>query len=140
MKIKILVSIILLSSVIGLIACDYGTPIVEDVMWKLESYGEIGNLQSIIQDAKITAEFFSPKSQIVGSGGCNNYFVDYEFNKNELTITPPIGSTMMVCPEPIMDQEQEYFELLETAETYQIQNGKLTISCSDNKILIFGRR
>jgi len=36
-----------------------------------------------------------------------------------------------------MDQEQEYFKLVETTETFQIQNGKLTISCSGNKILVF---
>lgn len=44
---------------------------------------------------------------------------------------------MMACPEPIMDQEQEYFELLEITETFQIQNGKLNIFCSGNKMLVF---
>ena len=67
----------------------------------------------------------------------NSYFGGYEINKTELTIKSPIGSTMMACPEPIMDQEQEYFKLLETTETFLIQNGKLTISCSGNKILVF---
>ncbi len=136
MKVKILAITLLLSSIIGLAACGSGASI-EDAMWKLESYGEKGNLQTVIQDTEITIEFKSEESKIAGSAGCNSYFGGYEINKNELTIIPPIGSTMMACPEPIMDQEQEYFKLLETTETFQIQNDKLTISCSDNKILVF---
>jgi heat shock protein HslJ len=135
MKVKILV-MLLLSSIIGLAACGAGASI-EDTIWKLESYGEKGNLQTVIQDTEITIEFKSAEGEIAGSGGCNSYFGGYEINKNKLTIIPPIGSTMMACPEPIMDQEQEYFKLLETTETFQIQNGKLTISCSGNKILVF---
>ena len=136
MKVKILAITLLLSSIIGLAACGSGASI-EDAMWKLESYGEKGNLQTVIQDTEITIEFKSEESKIAGSGGCNSYFGGYEINKNELTIIPPIGSTMTACPEPIMDQEQEYFKLIETTETFQIQNGKLTISCSGNKILVF---
>lgn len=136
MKVKIPAIILLLSSIIVLAACGSGVSI-EDTIWELESYGEKGNLQPVIQDTEITIEFKSEESKIAGSGGCNSYFGGYEINKNELTIIPPIGSTMMACPEPIMDQEQEYFKLLETAETFQIQNGKLNISCSGNKILVF---
>ncbi len=136
MKVKILAIMLLLSSIIGLAACGSGDSIA-DTMWKLESYGERGNLQTVIQDTEITIEFKSEENKIAGSGGCNSYFGGYEINKNELTIIPPIGSTMMACPEPIMDQEQEYFKLLETTETFQIQNGKLTISCSGNKMLVF---
>ena len=76
----------------------------------------------------------------MGSGGCNNYFVGYEISKNEITINSPMGATAMACPEPIMDQEQEYFSLFETAESYQIDNGKLTISCPGNKMLVFVKK
>ena len=135
MKVKIL-TVLLLSSMIGLVACGSGASI-EDTAWELESYGEKGNLQTVIQDTEITIEFKSAESKAAGSGGCNSYFVGYEINRNELTIIPPIGSTMMACPEPIMDQEQEYLKILETTETYQIENGELTISCSGNNILVF---
>ena len=136
MKIKILAIIFLLISIIGLAACGSGASI-EDTIWELESYGETGNLQTVIQDTEITIEFKSAESKVAGSGGCNSYFGGYEINKKELTIIPPIGSTMMACPEPIMDQEQEYFKLLETTETYQIEKDKLAISCSGNKMLVF---
>ena len=136
MKVKMLAIILLLSSIFGLAACGSGASI-EDTIWELESYGERGNLQTVIKDTKITIEFKNAEGKIAGSGGCNNYFGGYEINKNELITRAPIGSTMMACPEPIMDQEQEYFKLLETTETFQIQNGKLNISCSGNKMLVF---
>jgi len=110
---------------------------LEDTTWVLESYGEKGNMQAVLEDTEITIEFKSAESNFSGSGGCNNYFGSYEINKNELTIKPPIGATEMACPEPIMDQEQEYLKLLETTETFQIQNVKLIISCSGNKGLFF---
>ena len=135
-KVKILALMLLLSSAIGLAACSPGISI-EDTAWVLESYGEKENLKGLIADTEITIEFKSAESEFSGSGGCNNYFGGYEINRNELTIKAPIGSTMMACPEPVMDQEQEYFKLLETTETFQIQNGKLIISCSGNKVLVF---
>ncbi|MFC2047868.1 META domain-containing protein [Chloroflexota bacterium] len=135
-KVKILLVVFLLSSAMSLVACGSGTSL-EDTTWKLESYGEKGNLQALIEDTEITAEFKSADRQVAGSGGLNNYFGGYEITKNELTIKPPIGSTMMAGPEPIMGQEQEYLSLLETAENLKIEKGKLTISCSGNKILVF---
>jgi len=110
---------------------------IEDNMWVLESYGEKGNLQAVLEGTEITIEFKSAEGKFGGSGGCNNYFGSYEINKSELTIKPPIGATEMACPEPIMDQEQEYLKLLETTEAFQIQNVKLIISCSGNKGLYF---
>ena len=140
-NIRLLLMTLLVCAAIGLVACGPGTveesPPLEDVTWVLESYGERGNLQTVLEDTEITIEFKSEGGKFAGSGGCNSYFGGYEINNNELNIKPPIGSTMMACPEPIMAQEQEYFKLLETTETFQIQNGKLTISCSGNKILVF---
>ena len=44
---------------------------------------------------------------------------------------------MMACPEPLMEQEQQYLSILEGAETFKIENGNLTIFSSGNRILIF---
>jgi len=113
------------------------TLILEDTTWVLELYGEKGKLQTLLEDTEITVEFKSDEGKCSGSSGCNGYFAGYEVNDSELTIILPIGSTLMSCPDPIMAQEQEYLELLKTLESFQIQNGKLTISCSGNGILVF---
>ena len=135
--VKILLATLLFTSVIGLVACRSEVSI-EDTTWRLELYGEKGNLKApLVEETEITIEFRSTESKFGGSGGCNNYFGGYEINKNELTIIPPIGSTRMACPETIMNQEQEYFKLLETTETFQVDDNKLTITCSGNKELVF---
>ncbi|MCK4783618.1 MAG: META domain-containing protein, partial [Desulfobacteraceae bacterium] len=95
---------------------------VEDITWVLEAYGDRGSLKTLIEDTEITAEFKSASSTVVGSGGCNSYFAGYEIDNDRLTVIPPIGATEMACPPLIMDQEQEYFKLLETAETFLIHN------------------
>ena len=112
-------------------------PSIEDITWELEAYGDKGSLKAMLEDTKITAEFKKAEGRAVGSGGCNSYFVEYEIDNDTVTITPPIGATMMLCSPPIMDQEQEYFELLETTETFLVHNDKLIFSCSDNKELVF---
>ncbi len=113
-------------------------PSIEDISWQLEAYGDKGSLKTLIEDTTITAEFKKSEGRVVGSGGCNSYFVDYEIVDFELTITPPIGATMMLCfPPPIMEQEQEYLDLLKTTETYQIDDDTLIISCSSYKELVF---
>ena len=51
-KVKILVLMLLLSSVIGSAACSHGASI-EDTAWVMESYGEKENLKGLIADTEI---------------------------------------------------------------------------------------
>lgn len=94
-------------------------------------------MTGLVADTEITIEFQSAEGKIGGSGGCNDYSDGYGIDGNKLTIKPPVGSIMMACPEPVMDQEQVYLKLLGTTETYRIKNGKLIISSSGNRALVF---
>jgi len=111
---------------------------LEDTVWVLQSYGEPGNLKDIITDTEITAEFVSSEGTVKGSAGCNSYFGSYELEGSQLSIPGPIGATEMYCAEPegVMEQEQEYLATLQLAESYEINNDKLTIHCG-NQVLIF---
>lgn len=110
---------------------------LEDIQWVLQSYGEQGNLQPLIEGTRITAIFDSAEGQVRGSAGCNSYFGDYQIN-DKLSI-PMLANTEMYCMEPegVMDQEYEYLKTLHSAESYQIQDGKLQINCGEQKILIY---
>ena len=109
---------------------------LEDTKWILESYGEQGDLQPLIEGTRITAIFESAEGQVRGSAGCNSYFGDYQID-DKLSI-PVLANTEMYCldPEGVMDQETEYLKLLGLAESYQIKDGKLRINCGD-QILIY---
>ena len=110
---------------------------LEDTKWRLESYGEQGNLQAVLAGTKVTATFDSTKGQAQGSAGCNTYFADYKVNNNKLSILQ-IANTEMYClePEGVMEQEQQYLKALQAAESFQVQDAKLQIT-SGNQILIY---
>ena len=117
MKAKMLAIILLLSSIIGLVACGSGAS---------------------IEDTEITIEFVSAEGKFQGSAGCNSYFSSYEVEGGQLSISGPIGSTEMYCMEPegIMDQEQEYLATLQLTESYEMDGNELRINCG-NQVLIF---
>jgi len=108
---------------------------IEDIDWILESYGEQGNLQSPIAGTQITATFDSAEGQVRGSAGCNSYFGDYQIN-DKLSI-PVLANTEMYClePEGVMEQEYQYLRTLQSAESYQIQDGKLQINCGEQALI-----
>jgi heat shock protein HslJ len=124
----------------GLAACTGKTETItlEDTTWVLESYGEQGNLQAVLEDTEITAVFDSAEDKVTGSAGCNSYFAGYEIENNELSISA-IGSTEMYC-EGLMEQEQQYLSILGGAENFQVQDSQLRISSSGNQVLIFHAR
>ena len=122
-----------------MVSASCATATLEDIEWVLESYGETGNLESVIGDTEITAEFKSEDSQVGGTAGCNQYFGGYELNGNDLTVPGPLGSTMMACPEEIMDQEMAYLQALQAAESYEISGNELRIDCGE-EVLVFRKK
>ena len=136
MKMKILV-MLLLSSMIGLASCSYGSSI-EDTDWVLQSYGEFGNLKDVLTDTEITAEFVSSEGTVEGSAGCNSYSGSYEVKDSQLSIPGPIAATEMYCMEPegVMEQERQYLEILQAAESYSVEDGELQINCG-GQVLVY---
>ena len=111
----------------------------EDTEWVLESYGTQGDMKAVLADTEVTATFNSADKRVTGSGGCNGYGGSYELSGNKLSIPEPLISTMMSCGEEKDQQEQHFLMALQSAESYRIKDGKLTINCGDNK-LVFKRK
>ena len=112
---------------------------LEDKDWVLESLGEKGNPQAVLEGTRVTARFDSDKNRIQGSAGCNSYFGDYEVDGNEISFSA-IGNTEMYCmdPEGVMDQENEYLTILRDSESFEVTDGKLEITAGD-QILVFSK-
>ena len=110
---------------------------LEDIVWILESYGEQGDLQTVLEGTEITTIFDSAEGQVTGSAGCNSYWADYEASGNKLSFTS-LFWTEIGCLEPagILEQETQYLKALQSAESYEISVGKLQIT-SGNQVLIF---
>jgi heat shock protein HslJ len=98
---------------------------ITDTEWTLVSYGSKNNPQKALPDVKATATFSEGK--ITGIASCNNYFTSYEVDGSSLRITSPIGSTLMMCEENVMQQERAFLGALETSKSYKISGNTLEI-------------
>ena len=92
--------------------------------WSLLSYNNGRQaMVSILNDTEITALF--EDGRLRGHSGCNRYTTTYQTDGGLVSIPPPVG-TRMLCQEPegLMDQETRYLELLPSATTYLIRDGR----------------
>ena len=140
MKLKLIPVCAVVALSLSLFACAEvaeDTVTIEDTTWVLESYGDQGNLQTVLEGTEITATFESAEGQVKGSASCNSYFGSYELNNSNLSIFQ-IGNTEMYCMEPegVMEQETQYLRLLSAAESYEIIEGKLRI-IAGSELVVF---
>jgi heat shock protein HslJ len=91
------------------------------------------NGQPALPAPQVTLNF--TKNKIAGSDGCNQYSSSYIVKGNSIRIDKNIVSTMMACPDPIMQQASAYTTVLTQAATYKVDGGKLTLSDSSGKAL-----
>lgn len=115
-----------------------GSGVLEDTVWDLQSYGKADNLQPLLTNTRITAQFLST-GKIGGTAGCNAYFGNYQKKKNCGLEVSGLGATAMGCAQPIMDQEQQYLQLLQHATHYTVNDNDLRIT-SGQEILVYTRK
>ena len=128
--------------------------------WVLEYYGEQGNLIAPYPDKDITliisafataeqkiGDYEARENVIAGSAGVNWYFGNYEVDGNKFITYTVMGGekhtgslvrTEMMGPAHLMEQEDRYLDILASAQTYEVTNGRLSIS-SGEEVLIFTR-
>lgn len=79
---------------------------------------------------EITAQF-DADGTVNGSAGCNTYSGPYEVDGKKLSFGQPMAMTMMACEPAVMAQEVAYMKVLESVETYEIEDGALTMYDGD---------
>lgn len=91
-----------------------GPPELAGTSWVAEDIdgrGVMDRLQSTIS--------FESSLRIAGNAGCNRYFGNYTLAGPELELGP-LGSTMMACPEAVMDQERRFLRALEKTRVVRL--------------------
>jgi heat shock protein HslJ len=103
--------------------------------WRLVTYGEPGSETPVIEGAEPTLEF-AEGAQAGGSGGCNSFGAQYEVEDAELHFGQ-IESTLIAClEEGVMEQEQQYFQALQTAGEFDVTEEQLTIWYGDGQSVL----
>jgi heat shock protein HslJ len=122
----------LLTSACTAVQANKGEGDLTNSQWKLVSFGESGAETPVVEGPSITLEF-EEEGQVGGSGGCNSYGAKYEMQGNTLTVQE-ITSTLMACKdEQVMEQEQQYFQALQSAASFEITGDALTIWYKDGQ-------
>jgi heat shock protein HslJ len=80
-----------------------------------------------VAGAGISAQF-TTDGHLSGSAGCNQYAGSYTVSGNNITISKPLASTMMMCDPAVMTQETIYLITLGEAKTYAVKGDQLTLS------------
>ena len=105
---------------------------LEGSSWVLLKFSiEDGSIEEPMGDKPITLKFTS--GQASGTTGCNSYFATYETRKEQLKFDG-IGATEKYCP-GLMEQEKQYFGLLEEAQAFILRPGQLEITSPAGKLL-----
>ena len=83
---------------------------------------------------------FDVGNQVNGDSSCNRYFGTYALTGEGLTISQ-IGSTMMMCEQPLMDQEALFQNILRDVTGFQIgADGGLTLNAKDGRSNVARRK
>lgn len=121
---------------LGLTACagilpGTGDPL-DGTSWVLTAYGT----SSLIPGTEITLE--CEGGEVSGSASCNIYGGTYRVSGDSISMTD-LYNTEMACMEPegVMEQEQEFLELLRDARSFQIVDEHLQIFTAAKEALTF---
>jgi heat shock protein HslJ len=80
---------------------------------------------AVADDAQIIVQFRSD-GRLAGHAACNRFTGSYALAGNSIEIAPA-AATRMVCPEPVMQQERLFLEVLERARGFARNRTELTL-------------
>ncbi|HPE79753.1 MAG TPA: META domain-containing protein [Gammaproteobacteria bacterium] len=70
---------------------------------------------------------FASKGRLLGFGGCNRLFADYQTGAGNTIFIGPVAATRMACEEGVLAYEAEFAAALEHSRTYLRQQTRLTL-------------
>ena len=94
---------------------------------------------AVLADAVPTIAFDAAGS-VYGKGSCNRYRGGYKLTGESFTMGP-FASTMMACPEPMMDQEQRFLAAMAKIAAFAVTpEGGLELKAVDGTVLVTASR
>ena len=78
---------------------------------------------------------FGGKGQVTGQADCNRIRGQYQADAGGTLTIRPLATTLMACPPPA--EGAAYLSLIEQASEWSVENGKLTLSTGNGRVLIF---
>ena len=109
---------------------------LEGTSWQLQFYFNGSANVAPLEGSVVSASFLAD-GQLAGFAGCNTYGAEYLLSGDSITINS-VTASRKTCTEPagVTEQEAEYLAVLQTAATFQISDGQLTISDSSGRPIL----
>ena len=112
---------------------------LEGTNWRLTSLGPVENPQLPVAGADFTAQFVRqpgvPSGLIIGGTGCNDYNAVYAASLSEIKVNTPSQTNNTGCAAGLPEQEQQYYQALDSASSYRILGDNLQIFYGDGEVL-----
>ena len=101
--------------------------------WRLDKLGEdpVITPEGVKEAHMILA---ADESRVHGNAGCNNFFGQFSTKDDKLSFSA-LGSTMMACPEAMMNTEQAFLGVLGNTARYSISGLYLSLYDADDALL-----
>lgn len=108
---------------------------LEEIDWQLREYRRDDQLQEPLPQVEAVLRFRD--GEMSGTVGCNRLMGRYRLGAETLAFEAGIATSMMLCPESIMAQEQAVAALLERVAGYRLgEDGALTLVDADDLVLL----
>jgi heat shock protein HslJ len=104
------------------VAGDAGSNPLAGTSWTLATLSG----EAPLADTEVTVNF-GEDGQLAGSDGCNRFSTSYAVDGDTIAIAPNGVSTMMACPQPVMEQATAFTAALESAATYAVDGTSLAL-------------
>jgi len=112
---------------------------LENRPWRLVSYANAQSETVTAQEEPAAVVTFEDGG-VGGTSGCNSFFGSYTLDGDGIVIEQ-IGSTLMACPDPLMQQEQDFLAALSAAAGYAIDGETLQLlDAAGNVLATFTRQ
>ncbi|RPI32544.1 MAG: META domain-containing protein [Chloroflexota bacterium] len=109
---------------------------LENTQWNLMAFGSPGAEEPLVEGSKITLTFAD--GQAGGSGGCNSYGGQYQVDGDMISLDQMVSTLMACADDRVTQQEGRYFQALESASRFEMQDNRLLIiDDSGQGLLIF---
>ncbi len=118
----------LLTLALAVFAAQDNIPAFEVHEWKLTEL----NGAKLPEGVKIIPTMQFIKGRVSGNAGCNRFFASYKADGDLLKIEK-IGSTMMACAPPVV--EQPFLKALGATERYRVVKDELELLGKDGKVI-----
>lgn len=115
-----------------LAGCNAGAAELGGTTWTLTHLNGQTTLEGITAGL-----IFGEDGSLKGNSGCNSFSSTYQTDRDEISIGPA-AMTMMACPQPQMDQESAFMQVLAEVKTYNVQGTVLNfLDAEKNTIASF---